>query len=412
MAGGALLLALILCCLAADPALAQDDGTGTSPTVLLPLIQRNVEALHAPWPATGAQGVSVNTNLLWEPSTRKDVHFSVYLAAGDASPDAELGRDLAVAGFDPPELAPNTTYYWQVGADWSDGASTLGPVWSFTTDGPTSTPDLDAMVSVPGGFFWMGCDRAVPQFPCSWNEYHYDEPVRQVWVSSFALDKFEVTNREYRKCVDARACDKPRVTLRYDDPEHVIDPVIYVSWYDAQEYCRWEGKRLPTEAEWEKAARGTLDTRIYPWGNAEPDCTQANNWNFERNCSSAPHGPRPGGSRWRGASPYGAQDMAGNVFEWVQDRYDVWYYVYSPTVDPQGPAFSRTLRTNGSSTEPVTEDEHGFPLFTIRGGSWMDRVHYMRVTHRHWGHYGEFAGDDAPYFRSQRVGFRCARSIP
>jgi formylglycine-generating enzyme required for sulfatase activity len=170
----------------------------------------------------------------------------------------------------------------------------------------------------------MGCNDAIDT-ECWDDQYPYHE----LLISSFAIDQTEVTANAYAECVDAGDCQPPEADCNTTTGEQ---PVTCVDWFRARDYCAWRGARLPTEAEWEKAARGT-DGRLFPWGNEPITCARANL--LASNCGES--GPIDVGSKPAGASPYGALDMAGNVFEWVSDWYDAAYYVTSPDQDPQGP---------------------------------------------------------------------------
>lgn len=383
----------------------------------LPIINSSI-GLTAIQPVNAAEDVSANAYLLWGVGdTSQSYRFDVYLDANTDTPTSRIAMDLINPWFDPPTYEPGVDYSWQVVAiDPMTNVRYPSSVWRFRTEAYSSTPDLTKMVYVPGGEFWMGCDRQNPyESQCSYNIFHYDEPVRRVQINAFEIDKYEVTNQEYLACMNAGACTAPRITEQLYTPRYALAPVVYVSWWDAQDFCAWEGKRLPTEAEWEKAARGAIDTRKWPWGNEEPDCTQANHNSLNRatHCPATPtrNGIQLVGQRPRGASPYGVHDMAGNAFEWVQDKYDVYYYLYSPLDNPQGPPTSRIMRDQGSPTRPLNSDQLGIPVFSIRGGSFRDNSHYMRVVHRHWGHHGDTPNTDSPYFRNNKVGFRCAQSI-
>jgi serine/threonine-protein kinase len=241
------------------------------------------------------------------------------------------------------------------------------------------------MVLVPGGPFEMGSDSGD----------NNERPVHTVTLDDFYIDQYEVTNARYAECEDAGACDPPESTgsatrsSYYGDPQYADYPVIWVGWEDAKTYCEWRGARLPTEAEWEKAARG-MDGWTYPWGN-EFDTSLANvddETTFDSfTVTCGPSGcdrfsdTAPVGSFPDGASPYGALDMAGNVWEWVADRYSETYYDSSPSENPPGPA---------SGSDRV-----------LRGGSWRDYEYDVRAAYR--------LGNE-PSYSYYHIGLRCAHS--
>jgi formylglycine-generating enzyme required for sulfatase activity len=225
------------------------------------------------------------------------------------------------------------------------------------------------MVEVPEGPFKMGS-----------NEGDYDEaPEHQVYLKSFYIDKYEVTQKEYDRFVRATKRSKPFVPVFDDDLSNIIKPeypAIGMSWLDATAYCQWAGKRLPTEAEWEKAAKGEGD-RKYPWGNSiAPKYA---------NLDGAEDGYKylaPPGKFEAGRSAYGLYDMAGNVAEWVADTYDDKYYTKSPYRDPKGPEEGQNR--------------------VIRGGSWREPPNGARVTKRF----------QAKIWRTDStIGFRCAQDV-
>ena len=220
------------------------------------------------------------------------------------------------------------------------------------------TPSGDAfmMVLVPGGDFLMGSDSTVSN----------QRPLRTVFLDSFLIDRYEVTNSEFSAFLNSKGAEDGSGTLyvnlegrvlRIVEAEGVFapttsadfdQPVVHVTWTGAQAYCTWAGGRLPTEAEWEKAARGT-DGRIYPWGNDPPSPGLLNyNKNIKR--------PTDVGSYPRGVSPYGSFDLAGNVFEWVADYYQADYYGEAPNVNPLGPD-SGVFRVIRGGSHPALVDD-------------------------------------------------------
>jgi formylglycine-generating enzyme required for sulfatase activity len=216
------------------------------------------------------------------------------------------------------------------------------------------------MVLVPAGEFWMGSDDGNDD----------EKPRHRVDLDAYYIDRYEITNGLYQRFMEATHRGVPRF-WSHSHLNGASQPVVGVSWHDAERYCRWVGKRLPTEAEWEKAARGD-DGRTYPWGE-QWDSSRANSKESQR------IGPAPVGSYPSGVSPYGAYDMAGNVWEWVADWYVKDYYERSPRQNPRGP-------------------ETG-PWKALRGGSWGYLPSLLRTTSRL---------SIMPDLRNTVIGFRCA----
>jgi serine/threonine-protein kinase len=303
--------------------------------------------------------------------------------------------------------------------------------------GSTMKPEKDgrSMVYVPAGAFTMGSAgnledfSAAAQMECgSWGIPEYgdcktvdafsdERPSHTVTLDAFWIDKTEVTNAMFQtfvKATDYRTdAEKAGRSMVFDfskqvqsqtvgadwqhpkGPNSSLDglgeyPVVHISWNDANAYCTWVGGRLPSEAEWEKAARGT-DGRTYPWGEAKltgklaniADVNLAVGW-ADKNINDGNQFTAPVGSYPGGASPYGALDMAGNVAEWVNDYYDDTYYKNSPSNNPTGPS----------------QDSIHSNMWVQRGGSWLNADSFHRTSTR----MGETASLDI-------VGIRCARGV-
>jgi len=233
--------------------------------------------------------------------------------------------------------------------------------------------DVGEMAVVPAGSFWMGCNEEVDD-ECDQHEYPYHE----VFLDEYEIDVTEVTVVFFADCIADGACTDTSMYSDYcnwDEPDKENHPVNCVKRHQAEEYCQWAGRRLCTEAEWEKAARGE-DGRKFPWGNEEANCDYAVMWNGCGTWATWPVGSKP-----EGASPYGCLDMAGNVWEWVADWYDAGYYATSPESNPPGPDIGT--------------------IWVIRGGEyWGLLSHDLRTSAR---------DSKGQYGTPSSVGIRCCR---
>ena len=276
------------------------------------------------------------------------------------------------------------------GAAWSLDVADIVNEW--TPEGKklaserAKLPVKDDMVAIPAGSFLMGSTRQVDR-----NAYPAEFPQRRIYLDAYEIDKYEVSALQFLRFV--LATDRlPLIDWRYDggnfQESMMHHPVMHVAWYDADAYCKWAGKRLPTEAEWEKAARGE-DGRVYPWGNQPAGLSRSN---FGRTGLSGPVRDRPerlmlyppviSVDKYENAvSPYGVFQMAGNVSEWVADWYDAKYYSSGPDRNPPGPS---------QGTQKA-----------FRGGGWVDSTPAVRAAQRN--------GAD-PNMKMNWLGFRCARS--
>ena len=246
------------------------------------------------------------------------------------------------------------------------------------------------MIFIPEGSFTMGFKIDNDH---EWGDMD-EEPVHQVTLSSYWIDKYEVTSSNFTKFLNENKNEAhrfieitPSVTVQFDDnvyqPRKGLEnyPVNRVSWFGADAYCKWKEKRLPTEAEWEKAARGT-DQRIFPWGNEFPDNSRVT---FRRKFSEKGFQVmEPVEGMKNGISPFRVHQMAGNVWEWVSDWFDATAYQDENRIDPKGP-------------------ESGISK-VLRGGNWYYKAYYMRTTYRF---------NERPDIFKVWQGFRCAReSMP
>lgn len=239
-----------------------------------------------------------------------------------------------------------------------------------TVSGAAESAGEKDMVLIPKGEFTMGSSE------------HADETRHQVVLDAYLIDKFEASNARYKEFMRATGHPAPAY---WDDPRlsKPEQPVVGVSWTDANAFCKWDGKRLPTEAEWEKAAKGPEGDNHYPWGH-HLDPKRAN---YGQNVGRT----MPVDSYPEGVSGYGVYNMAGNVFEWVDDWYDPKYYRSSNALNPRGADKGYNFANQG-------------PVKVLRGGSWLAPETSLHTSHRFW---------NQPENNSYGVGlgFRCAKSV-
>lgn len=315
-----------------------------------------VQTLLATPTGFSASASSSTVNLSWgavSGASGYKLHYGTSSGTYIGSADLGSGTSYVINNV------PDGTYYLAITAYNSAGESCYSNEVSITIS--QADGDVGDMVRVPAGEFIMGGNEG------DGNE----RPVHTVYLDEFYIDKYEVTNAQFVEFLNAQGNLSPEGYEYLDiyDPDRLINlsggvyipdsgyenhPVVEISWYGARDYCKWAGKRLPTEAEWEKAARGT-DARKYPWGNDSPDCNKVN-------FSGCVRDTAPVGSYPAGVSPYGAYDMAGNAFEWVADWFGDDYYSVSPYSNPQGPSRGRYR--------------------VLRGGTWLFNADFLRAATR------------------------------
>ena len=286
----------------------------------------------------------------------------------------------------------------------------------------------EGMVLIPEGLFLMGSTKQdidkLLELDRNIETVRLDNeiPQREVFMSAYLIDKYPVTNAEYKKFIESDGYGQKvfwsDAGWQYISQSHPLEngdtdvilngegdcPAVNVSWYEAEAFAKWAEKRLPTEAEWEKAARGT-GGRMYPWGNT-----------FEKinlNCSESKNEkPAPVTKYPQGQSPYGCFDMAGNVWEWTADWYDSQYYGSAPEKDPQGPKDAEADPYYGQpeevgvsvyDLEPSTGSKTLSGCKVLRGGSWSGAgIVHVRCANRDY---------DEPIYKNDTMGFRCAKSL-
>ena len=252
---------------------------------------------------------------------------------------------------------------------------------TINSPGKVNQVDHAQLVIVSAGEFTMGGNIEETMslcktldLVCDAEEFADESPAHQVFVEEYLIYQHEVTNQQYRLCVEKGGCNVPALTEFFNNPNFRNHPVVYVNWFAAVDYCIWAGGRLPTEAEWEKAARGTAGN-LFPWG-INFECGFANFDECTRGLTVEV------GTYPEGASPFGVEDMAGNATEWVNDWYLEDYYIESSLINPQGPDTGE--------------------LRVAKGGSWKNPLLGVRTTNR---------SANFPEVYSSGTGFRCVIEV-
>lgn len=320
-------------------------GSGLALLAILALGYAATQLMSPPAEPIPSETAAVTRTLTEEPSAATDAPVAVPVTGDTSTPTEEEPTSTQI----PTESAT---------------ATASGPLPAMTDARGVE------MILIPEGNFSMGSNSGDDD----------ERPIHSIYLDAFYIDKFEVTNALYQDCVNAGVC-KPPVQAGsytrgsyYGNSQYDDFPVVYVDWNMANAYCTWRGASLPTEAQWEKAARGT-DERTYPWGRGA-DCQKAN----YQGCIN---GTTQAGSYESGQSPYGVYDMAGNVWEWVADWYSAEYYRSSPPSNPTGLDAGRAR--------------------VLRGGSWNRDPYNLRTSNR---------VNYAPIYYNFDAGFRCASSVP
>ena len=360
------------------------------PTSLRDGNQRNILEDYFIWPsavfalALGLAGVGCG------PGDAKVDHST----NGESGSDSEGPSSDPLATSDPAgttsEVGETTTLAWETSETETSEATTSSSDTGSGTGTPTDQNGRPILpeVRVPAGKFWRGCNDALTFGGCDGTR-DAELPYAQVELDEFFIDRFEVPAWAYMMCVQAGVCEAPWCphiedddpVCSHEDPKLWNHPAEAMTWQGSHDYCEWVGRRLPTEAEWEKAARGT-DGRTYPWGEEQISCTRAVVSDPDDGCGTKR--TMPIGSKPAGASVYGMEDALGNVGEWVADYYDPNYYATGPLINPPGPTEppdpANVMRAGRGGTYRLQ-----FPEISLRGGG--------SLTNRAAG-----------------AGFRCARS--